>query len=366
MLGALVALGPLTIDITCPRCRCIADELSISSSVAQLTLTGTLAGLAVGQLIVDVVALPGRRRPLMAESCCMSLAALPVRAEYRRPRHRARTCRVLGAAAAMVVAIAVVGDLFSDTVAATVLSRLMLVLGVAPVVAPSLGAAVLLYASWHWVFAVLVVLGGALLLVEQYVLETSHRLEDVREADHPDVVVADMGDFMGEHARQLAKSQAAQKAFRDAKRIAGRRANRECIHRLAWNHVKRRGAAFKPARSESDCTRRTMSAPREGSMGLALNIRMMVSGDARADEREHADKDKRPCDAGLPKQRVGRKRGDNANPADKGERLRDIAEERARRRCSSSRYAIGTSFPATSRRYGSPDVFSSKRLVDWL
>jgi DHA1 family bicyclomycin/chloramphenicol resistance-like MFS transporter len=65
----------------------------------------------------------------------------------------------------MVVAIAIVGDLFSDSAAATVMSRLMLVLGVAPVVAPSLGAAVLLEASWHWVFAVLVVLAGLLLLL---------------------------------------------------------------------------------------------------------------------------------------------------------------------------------------------------------
>jgi DHA1 family bicyclomycin/chloramphenicol resistance-like MFS transporter len=71
----------------------------------------------------------------------------------------------VGAAAAMVVAIAVVGDLFADSAAATVMSRLMLVIGVAPVVAPSLGAAVLLKASWHWVFAVLVILAGALLLV---------------------------------------------------------------------------------------------------------------------------------------------------------------------------------------------------------
>jgi DHA1 family bicyclomycin/chloramphenicol resistance-like MFS transporter len=71
----------------------------------------------------------------------------------------------VGAAAAMVVAIAIVGDLFTDTAAATVMSRLMLVLGVAPVVAPSLGAAVLLKASWHWVFAVLVVLAGLLLLL---------------------------------------------------------------------------------------------------------------------------------------------------------------------------------------------------------
>jgi DHA1 family bicyclomycin/chloramphenicol resistance-like MFS transporter len=91
----------------------------------------------------------------------------------------ARGLQGVGAAAAMVVAIAVVGDLFADSVAATVMSRLMLVLGVAPVIAPSLGAAVLLKASWHWVFAVLAVLGGALMLVAVFALpETlpeSHR-----------------------------------------------------------------------------------------------------------------------------------------------------------------------------------------------
>ena len=77
----------------------------------------------------------------------------------------ARGLQGVGAAATMVVAIAIVGDLFSDYAAATVMSRLMLVLGVAPVIAPSLGAAVLLHGSWHWVFAVLVVLAGLLLLL---------------------------------------------------------------------------------------------------------------------------------------------------------------------------------------------------------
>ena len=52
VLGALVALGPLTIDMYLPALPKIADDLSVSSSVAQLTLTGTLAGLALGQLIV--------------------------------------------------------------------------------------------------------------------------------------------------------------------------------------------------------------------------------------------------------------------------------------------------------------------------
>ena len=67
VLGARVALGPLTIDMYLPALPRIAQELAVSSSVAQLTLTGTLAGLALGQLIVGPLSdALGRRRPLMA------------------------------------------------------------------------------------------------------------------------------------------------------------------------------------------------------------------------------------------------------------------------------------------------------------
>jgi DHA1 family bicyclomycin/chloramphenicol resistance-like MFS transporter len=167
VLGALVALGPLTIDMYLPALPKIADELSVSSSIAQLTLTGTLAGLALGQLVVGPLSDSlGRRRPLMAGIVVHMLASvLCLFAPNIAVLGVARGLQGMGAAAAMVVAIAVVGDLYADNVAATVMSRLMLVLGVAPVVAPSLGAAVLLKASWHWVFAVLVVLAGALLLL---------------------------------------------------------------------------------------------------------------------------------------------------------------------------------------------------------
>jgi DHA1 family bicyclomycin/chloramphenicol resistance-like MFS transporter len=167
VLGLLVALGPLTIDMYLPALPSIADELSVSSSVVQLTLTGTLAGLALGQLIVGPLSdSVGRRRPLMAGIVLHMLASvLCLFAPNIAVLGVARTLQGVGAAAAMVVAIAIVGDLFTDSAAATVMSRLMLVLGVAPVVAPSLGAAVLLEASWHWVFAVLVVLAGLLLLL---------------------------------------------------------------------------------------------------------------------------------------------------------------------------------------------------------
>lgn len=167
VLGLLVALGPLTIDMYLPALPKIAEELSVSSSVAQLTLTGTLAGLAIGQLVIGPLSDSlGRRKPLFAGIVLHMVASLLcLFAPNITVLGIARGLQGMGAAAGMVVAIAVVGDLYKDNAAATVMSRLMLVLGVAPVLAPSLGAAVLLHGSWHWVFAALVVVAAALLVM---------------------------------------------------------------------------------------------------------------------------------------------------------------------------------------------------------
>ena len=167
VLGLLVALGPLTIDMYLPALPKIAEELRVSSSVAQLTLTGTLAGLAIGQLVIGPLSDSlGRRRPLFAGIVLHMVASLLcLFAPNIATLGIARGLQGMGAAAGMVVAIAVVGDLYKDNAAATVMSRLMLVLGIAPVLAPSLGAAVLLHASWHWIFAALVILAGALLVM---------------------------------------------------------------------------------------------------------------------------------------------------------------------------------------------------------
>ncbi|MGE2732378.1 multidrug effflux MFS transporter [Mycolicibacterium vaccae] len=172
VLGLLVALGPLTIDMYLPALPKIAEDLSVSSSLVQLTLTGTLAGLALGQLVIGPLSdALGRRKPLIAGIVLHMLASLLCMfATDITVLGIARGLQGMGAAAGMVVAIAVVGDLYKDSVAATVMSRLMLVLGVAPVLAPSLGAAVLLHASWHWVFAALVVVAGALLVMAVFAL----------------------------------------------------------------------------------------------------------------------------------------------------------------------------------------------------
>lgn len=167
VLGLMVALGPLTIDMYLPALPRIAEDLEVSSSVVQLTLTGTLAGLAFGQLVIGPLSDSlGRRLPLMAGIVLHMVASLVcLFAPNIEVLGAGRVVQGFGAAAAAVVAVAVVGDLYVDTAAATVMSRLILVLGIAPVIAPSLGAVVLLKASWHWVFAVLVVLAGLLLLL---------------------------------------------------------------------------------------------------------------------------------------------------------------------------------------------------------
>ena len=118
----MVALGPLTIDMYLPALPKIADDLSVSSSVVQLTLTGTLAGLALGQLIVGPLSDSlGRRRPLMAGIVLHMLASvLCLFAPNIAVLGVARGLQGMGAAAAMVVAIAVVGDLFAESAAATV------------------------------------------------------------------------------------------------------------------------------------------------------------------------------------------------------------------------------------------------------
>ncbi|MBU8811519.1 multidrug effflux MFS transporter [Mycolicibacterium goodii] len=181
VLGALITLGPLTIDMYLPALPKIGEELSVSSSVAQLTLTGTLAGLALGQLVVGSLSDSlGRRRPLLAGIVLhMAASVLCFLAPNIAVLGIARGLQGMGASAAAVVAIAVVGDLYSGNTAATVMSRLMLVLGVAPVLAPSLGAAVLLKGSWHWVFVALVILAGLLFVMAALALpETlppSHR-----------------------------------------------------------------------------------------------------------------------------------------------------------------------------------------------
>lgn len=172
VLGALSAIGPLTIDAYLPALPELSAELGATDSQAQLTITGLLLGLGLGQLIIGPLSdAVGRRRPLligltahalMSVLCALapSIAILSI----------TRTLQGLAGAAVAVVAMAVVRDLFSGVKAAQLLSRLILVLGVAPILAPSLGSALLTVTSWKGIFVVLAVAAVALFALAFFAL----------------------------------------------------------------------------------------------------------------------------------------------------------------------------------------------------
>ena len=161
VLGSLSAIGPLTIDMYLPAMPTLTAQLGASPAQAQMTITGLLIGLGFGQLILGPLSdAVGRRKPLliglavhagMSVLCALapSITLLAV----------TRTLQGFAGAAVAVVAMAVVRDIFSGYRAAQLLSRLILVLGVAPILAPSLGSALLKFTSWHGIFVVLAVTG---------------------------------------------------------------------------------------------------------------------------------------------------------------------------------------------------------------
>jgi DHA1 family bicyclomycin/chloramphenicol resistance-like MFS transporter len=161
LLGSLIALGPLSIDLYLPALPNLRDDLSASPSAVQLTLTGVLLGLGLGQLLIGPLAdIYGRKRPLLVGIAVNVVASLLCAvAPTIVVLDVLRVLQGVGAAAASVVAMAVVRDLFTGRAAATVISQLVMVMALAPVLAPSLGSAVLEVGSWRTVFVVLAGLG---------------------------------------------------------------------------------------------------------------------------------------------------------------------------------------------------------------
>ncbi|WP_191248288.1 Bcr/CflA family multidrug efflux MFS transporter [Amycolatopsis deserti] len=166
ILGGLSAFAPLSIDMYLPALPRMADDLHSSAPTLQLTLTAFIIGLALGQLIAGPLSDSlGRRRPLLAGLALYAVASVLCAVSPTAELLVAgRAVQALGAAAGMVIARACVRDLFAGTAMTKFFSMLMLVSGLAPILAPVIGGQVLRLTSWRGVFVVLAVF-GALLLV---------------------------------------------------------------------------------------------------------------------------------------------------------------------------------------------------------
>ncbi len=184
VLGALSAIGPLTIDTYLPALPQLTVDLDATASQAQLTITGLLLGLGLGQLVIgpwsDSV---GRRKPLLAGLVLHTVMSIVCAlAPSITMLAVTRTVQGIGGAAVAVVSMAIVRDLFSGVRAAQLLSRLILVLGVAPILAPSLGSALLNTTSWRGIFIVLALMAAALLVLAIVALPETLPVERRRPA----------------------------------------------------------------------------------------------------------------------------------------------------------------------------------------
>jgi DHA1 family bicyclomycin/chloramphenicol resistance-like MFS transporter len=165
ILGSLSAFGPLSIDMYLPGLPRLAATLDAPAWAAQLTLTACLAGLALGQMLAGPLSDRfGRRRPLLIGVAAYAAASLLCAlAPSILALVALRLVQGFAGAAGIVIARAVVRDMHSGVAAARYFSLLMLVNGLAPVLAPVAGGQLLEVTSWRGVFVVLAVIGLALL-----------------------------------------------------------------------------------------------------------------------------------------------------------------------------------------------------------
>jgi DHA1 family bicyclomycin/chloramphenicol resistance-like MFS transporter len=166
VLGLLTMFGPLSLDLYLPALPQLADDLGVSASAAQLSITACLVGLAVGQLVAGPLSdRLGRRRPLMLGLLAYLLASVACAlAPSVTVLVVLRLIQGLAGAAGIVISRAIARDLYSGRELMIFFSRLLLIAGLAPVIAPILGGQLSRIMSWRGIFGVLAVFGAALLL----------------------------------------------------------------------------------------------------------------------------------------------------------------------------------------------------------
>ena len=167
LLGALTAFGPLSIDMYLPALPSLTKSLHATGAAGQWTVAAFFIGISIGQLFYGPLSdRYGRRPPLLfgiglylvATLGCMLASSIGMLIGFR-------ILQALGGCAGMVIARAIVRDRFAHDEVLHVFSMLMLVMGLAPILAPLFGGWVLLVADWRWIFGVQVIfaliVGGA-------------------------------------------------------------------------------------------------------------------------------------------------------------------------------------------------------------
>jgi len=179
LLGSLTAMGPVAIDMYLPSLPAIAAGLHAAPGEAQATVSAFLAGMAVGQLVYGPAAdRLGRRPPILVGTVIYIVASIACGfATTPSLLIGGRFVQALGACAGGVVSRAIVRDRFGHTETARMLSLLMLIMGLAPILAPLLGGALLGLGGWRLNFWVMAAFGVAVGLAAVFRLKETRSEE---------------------------------------------------------------------------------------------------------------------------------------------------------------------------------------------
>lgn len=162
LLGFLTAVGPISTDMYLPAFPAIEAELGTARGSVEITLATWFVGLAVGQLVQGTLAdRLGRRLPLIVGTAVYTMATIGCALANDMVTLAAWRCvAAFGGAASAVIPRAMVRDLADGLGAAKLMSKLMLVMGAAPILAPTIGGLLLGAGGWRTIFWASAVYGG--------------------------------------------------------------------------------------------------------------------------------------------------------------------------------------------------------------
>nr|WP_247653827.1 multidrug effflux MFS transporter [Labrenzia sp. PHM005] len=166
IIALLMALNALAIDVMLPALPAIGEALKIQEeNNRQMVLLLYLVGFGGGQLFFGPIAdTLGRRKVLIGGLALYSLASVAAILTNDLTQFlAARVLQGVGCAAARVTALSIVRDCFTGRRMAKVMSLVMMVFMAVPIVAPSIGQAILFVAGWHWIFTMLLAAGVGML-----------------------------------------------------------------------------------------------------------------------------------------------------------------------------------------------------------
>lgn len=175
VLGMNTAIGPFSIDMYLPSFEGIAADLNTTVAQISLSLSSFFIGISIGQFIYGpLMDRYGRKKPLyFGLSLYLVASALCALAQTAEMLIALRFLQALGGCAGMVASRAMVRDLFSVKENARIFSMLMLVVGVSPIIAPTVGGYVTAEFGWHYIFVILTFMALVILLFVRFALPES-------------------------------------------------------------------------------------------------------------------------------------------------------------------------------------------------